>query len=54
MSATFSNLISHSGPASEIFLPNIGLKYDRTLCPASGRLVRVDASNSVAVLDFFW
>ena len=53
MSATFSNLISHSGPASEIFLPNIGLKYDRTLCPASGRLVRVDASNRVAVLDFF-
>jgi len=53
MSATFSNVISHSGPASEIFLPDIELKYDLTLCPASGRLARLDASNSVTVLDFF-
>ena len=53
ISDTFSNVISHSGPASRIFLPDIGLKYDLTLCPASGRLVRLDASNSVAVLDFF-
>ena len=53
ISDTFSNLISQSGPASEIFLPDIGLKYNLTLCPASGRLVRLDASNSVAVLDFF-
>ena len=53
ISDTFSNVISQSGPASEIFLPDIGLKYDLTLCPASGRVVRLDASNSVAVLDFF-
>ena len=52
ISDTFSNVISQSGPASEIFLPHIGLN-NLTLCPASGRLVRLDASNSGAVLDFF-
>ena len=52
-SATFSNVIPQRGTASELFLHGIGLRYNITLCPASGRLVRLDASNSVAVLDFF-
>ena len=51
--STFSNVISHSGPASHILLPDIGLQYHLSLCPASGRLVRLDASNRVAVLGFF-
>ena len=54
-SARLSN-ISHRGPAAKILfssLPDIGLGYVLYPCPASGRFVRLDASNSVAVLDFF-
>jgi hypothetical protein len=53
MSATSSSVISQYGPASKILLPEIRFRYDITLCPASGRLVRLDVSNSVTVLDFF-
>jgi hypothetical protein len=49
---SFSFIISHSGPAAQMLLPDT--EHDHlTLCPASGRFVRVDSRNSVAVLDFF-
>ena len=52
-SARFANVISHGSPATKMLLPDIG-HYDRLfLCPASGRLVCLNSSNSVAVLDFF-
>ena len=50
MSPCFSNIVS---PAGNILLPDIGLEYVLTPCPASGRFVRLDTNNSVAVLDFF-
>ena len=54
MSARSSNfIITHSGPAVQRLLPDIGQNDYLTLCPASGRLVQVDSNNSVAVLDFF-
>jgi len=53
MSAGFSNVISDCGPAAKMLLPDAGLEYDLTPCPASGRCVRLDVSNSVTVLDFF-
>jgi hypothetical protein len=53
-SACFGNFISHSDPATKMLLPNIGrLRYFLFPCPASGRLVRLDSNNSVAILDLF-
>ena len=52
-SARFSNVISHGGPAAKILLPDIGHDYCLFSCPASGRFVRLDSSDVVAVLDFF-
>ena len=52
-SPRFANAISPCGPAAMMLLPDIGLKYFLYLCPASGRFVRVDETNSVAILDFF-
>ena len=52
MSPRLSNVISQSGPAAQMFLPDIGCEYTLFPCPASGRFVCL-ASNSIAVLDFF-
>ena len=49
----FSNVISRCGPAAQMLLPNFGCEYILYPCPASGRFVRLDARNGVAVLDFF-
>ena len=46
--------ISHGGLSGKMLLPDIGRKYLLYACPASGRFVRLDDSNSVAVLDLFW
>jgi hypothetical protein len=45
--------ISHGGHAGKMLLPDIGRRYFLYVCPASGRFVRLDGSNSVAVLDLF-
>ena len=50
----FSNVISRCGPAAQMLLPDFGCEYILYPCPASGRFVRLDARNGVAVLDFFW
>jgi hypothetical protein len=50
---TIVNRISHGGPAAKMLLPGIGRKYVVFSCPSSGRFVRLDSSNLVAVLDFF-
>ena len=52
-SARSTNVISNGSPGVKMLLPDIGLDYCLSLCPASGRFVRLDSSNSVAVLDFF-
>ena len=52
-SESANGMISHVSPAAKILLPDIGHKFVLFLCPASGRIVRMDSSNSVAVLDFF-
>jgi hypothetical protein len=52
-SARFSNIITNGGPAAKMLLPDIGHEYRLYLCPASCRFVRIDESDSVAVLDFF-
>ena len=54
-SARFSSFISHDGPAlaAKMLLPNNGRKHIFYPCPASGRFVRLDSNNSVAVLDLF-
>ena len=52
-SPPFANDISHGGPAAKMLLPDIEYKSVLFLCPASGRVVRLDNNNSVAVLDFF-
>jgi len=53
----FFNLVPYSlyysGPAAQMLLPDIGCDYNLSLCTASGRSVRLDTSNSLAVLDFF-
>ena len=51
-SARFANFSSHDGPAAKMPLPDIGSEYNLCCCPASGRFVRLDYSNRVAVLDF--
>ena len=54
--AFFSNgIIPSDGPAVNMLLPDIGSEYHLFPCPASGRFVRADPSDSdsVAVLDFF-
>ena len=51
-SARFANFISHDGPAAKMLLPDIGGDYTLYCCPASGRFVRLDYCNRVAVLDF--
>ena len=53
-SACFDNAISHSRPAAKMLLPDIGRDSEYVLypCPASGRFVRLDSNNKVAVLDF--
>ena len=55
MSARLSNVILLDGPAAKMLLPDVGpgREYDISPCPASGRFVRLDAGNSVTVLDFF-
>ena len=52
-SARYSNLISHSGPAAKILLPDT--RHDCRLfsCPASGRFVLLTSSHTVFVIDFF-
>ena len=53
MSLPFANGISHGGPAAKMLLSGIGdcVPY---LCPASGRIVRLDKERSRADLyDFF-
>ena len=52
-SARSSNVMSYCGPAANMLLPDFGCEYVLHPCPASGRFVRLDARNSVAVLDFF-
>jgi hypothetical protein len=54
-SSRFDNVISHTGPATKMLLPDIGRDSEYVLypCPASGRFVRQESNNSVAVLDFF-
>ena len=52
-SARSTNAISHGDPATKMLLPDIEHDYSLILCPASGIFVRLDRSNSVAVLDFF-
>ena len=52
-SARFDNIISPGGPAAKMLPPDIGCGYLIYLCPASGRFILLDESNSVAVLDFF-
>ena len=52
-SARFANLISNGGPAAKMLLPNIEREHCLYSCPASGRFVRVDSNNNVAVLDVF-
>ena len=54
-STFLDNAISHSGPAVKMLLPDIGrdLEYILYPSPASGRFIRQDENNSVAVLDFF-
>ena len=54
-SARFADVISHGGPAAKMLLPEIGSsKYlSHFLCPASGRFVLLDSSDTVAVLDLF-
>ena len=52
-SGRFANVISHGGPAAKMLLPKIRREYRIFPCPTSGRFVRLDSSNSVAVLDFF-
>ena len=53
-SPRFANGISHGGPATKmLLLPDNGHKYILFSCPVSGRFVRLDRSNGVAVLDFF-
>ena len=52
-SARFSNVPSHGRPAAKILFPDIGHEFDFVSCPASGRFVLIDISNSVVVLDIF-
>ena len=49
----FANIISHGGPWAKMFLPDIGCMYHLLSCPASGRFVRLDSNDSIAILDFF-
>ena len=49
----FADIISPGGPAAKMILPDIGRRYLLYSCPASGRFVLMDRSNSVAVLDLF-
>ena len=44
---------SHRSPAPNMLLPDIGCKYVIFSCPASGRFVRPDSTDGVAILDFF-
>ena len=46
-------VISHGGPATKMLLPNIGRRFLLFSCPASGRFVLVDSTNSVSVVDLF-
>jgi hypothetical protein len=51
-----ANIISQGGPAAKMLLPDSGHYYRLySVCPASGKLVCLDASDSlnVVVLDFF-
>ena len=53
-SARFVNVISHSGLTANIMSsPDIERDYLLYLCPASGRFVLLDRSNTISVLDFF-
>ena len=52
-SPSFANVISRGSPAAKMLLPDIGHKYFLSSCPASGRFIRLESNNSVAVLDFF-
>ena len=53
ISTRFSNVISRCGPAAKMLLPDFSQEYVLYPCPASGRIVRLDARGHVAVLDFF-
>ena len=44
---------TNGGPPVTMVLPDIGRKYAVFLCPTSGRCVRLNSSDMVAVLDFF-
>ena len=44
---------TNGGPPVKMLLPDIGCEYVIFLCPTSGRIVRLDSSDNVAVLDFF-
>ena len=52
-SARFADVISYGGPAAKMLLPDIGHEYRLFSCPASGRFIRLDFGDSIAVLDFF-
>ena len=53
LTSTRFAVISHDGPATKMLLPGIGHEYRLFWCPASGRFVLLDSSDSVVVLDFF-
>ena len=51
-SPRLANVISHGGPVPKMTLHK-GYGCNLSLCPASGRFVFLDESNSAFVLDFF-
>ena len=53
LTSTRFTIVSHDGPEAKMLLPDIGYEYRLFSCPASGRFVLLDSSNSAVVLDFF-
>jgi hypothetical protein len=51
--ARSANVISDGRPAAKLLLPDIGRRYLPFSCPASGRFVLRDSTNSVTVVDLF-
>ena len=51
-SPRLANAIWHGSSPAKMLLPDIGRTYILSLCPASGRFVRLDSSGRVTVLDF--
>jgi hypothetical protein len=52
-STSAHSAISHDGPATRMFLPDIERTDLLFSSPTSGRFVVLDSSNSVTVLDIF-